>query len=663
MNVFGQQPPPQSPIYRRIRLWRALVFLLPATAWFLTGCQLGPVALPGENGNSQGNGQTNKNSNGSVTGSGNQQGNSNGSNNNNGFGGNGNSNGSENNGNTNSSGNTNGAGNGNNSGTGNGGLGTGKEPLPWAGPAGSPLPKEAIQPNGQVNPSFQCQNGLTYKTPSSVCTTEKATCVNLALRCVHKVSLQEGRFVLDGTPSFLRGVVYNPVPACKPYGHDFTDEPEVYKRDFPLLKTLGKNVVLRMLRPITNRHFLHHAYDNGLRIVAAYPIKWDSVFSRDCAIMENELRERIQFYQHHPAIVAYSIGEQVALHIRNSTITNKEQRIKDWYVCLNRLAGVVKQTEGSLARPVTTLSAAHPNEPLGSASSGAAEANLTNVDFHTFNVYLDTQVKSWLRGSQRKQFQKPVVIGSYGMDACAYNPTTKLCTEDQDNQARALVTLARDVQSAFDEPAETRAAGGFVMSYSDELWRGEPAQDICQQNSSGFHHANFFDGHFNLEWFGLVNIHQNTSQPEPRKAFRSLQALWSGTNPWPAAVSNVTIQSHTPNSQVDKQFLLWGSFEGFTKKPGESWAALFLLIRPFQGSDHYPMPPISLCCGNGPQEWMMAVQVGREQDNGKKFELVPAYTTNPATYQKMIQPGYFFTSKPDGLVLLKNQAVMVVRKP
>lgn len=506
-----------------------------------------------------------------------------------------------------------------------------------------------------------CNGAPVQDVATSVCQSGKQVCVQSQYTCSPSVTLQDGRFVIDGQATFLQGVVYNPVPRCKPFNYDFTDKPDIYNRDFATLQKLGNGTVLRLTRPVSSRAFLDKAYENNLRLIVAFYVQWQQDFSQTCPQLRALWRSQLTFYRYHPAIVAYAIGEQTALHIANSNLANKTTRIKNWYACLNQLAGEVKQIEGTAARPVATVSGAHPNEPMGKAAMGASESTLSHLDFHLYQTFIDTQVGSWLRSPDRTNLKKPLAIASYGMDACRYNPQSKQCQADLGNQANAITTLARDVRAAYDNPLATRVAGGFIASYSDDLWAGEPSGDICGQNASGFPHAYFFDGHYNLEWFGLVDIHSNPAIPSPRPAFQAVSSLWGQTQAWSTGTRNIQITSHTSGANVPMQFLVSGTFSGFQKQQGESWAQFFILVRPYQSSDHYPMIPISLCCGHGPQTWMMALHVGRKQDSGQQFELIPAYTTTRAAYETMLKTSFFIT-KPAGLTVLNKQSILVKRQ-
>lgn len=506
-----------------------------------------------------------------------------------------------------------------------------------------------------------CGQGRTLSVPASVCSSQVQVCVQKKYVCSPKVELRDGRFVIEGQTTFLRGVVYDPVPKCKPYRYDFTDQPSIYKRDFALLRTMGQDLVLRTTRAISTRAFLDEAYQNNLNLIVGFAVQWQQNFAQTCPGLRKLWKAQLHFYQRHPAIIGYAIGEQVSLHIMNSNLPQKNQRIRDWFTCLNQLAGDVRTIEGIHHRPVATVSGAHPNERMGDASVRADETTLSNVDFHLFQVFADVQVNSWLRGPVRTKLKKPVVIGGYGVDACDYQASTRQCRQAFSNQTRAMLTLARDTRAAFDNPLTTRAAGGLAVSYSDALWAGEPASDLCGQNASGYAHGFFPDGFFNLEWFGLVDIHTDPRVPQPRPAFRALSALWNGQQAWAPAPRSIQITSHSSGMHVQQQFLVSGTFTGFQKQSGEDWAAFFILIRPYQSSDHYPMVPIALCCGFGPQEWMMALQVGRKQDVGKKFELIPAYTTQRSVYEHVLKMPYFIT-KPQGLTLLKKQSILVTRR-
>jgi len=379
--------------------------------------------------------------------------------------------------------------------------------------------------------------------------------------------------------------------------------------------------------------------------------------------LKQYVRIRVSFYRRHPAIAAYTIGEQVALHIINDKKGDKDKRLKAWFSCLNQLGGVVREVEGKYHRPVATISGTTNREVIGHAKYGADEKSLSNVDFHMFNAFTGVQFNLWLNGQQRRLVSKPVVISGYGVDACAYNPGNKSCKEDEEAQAKNLISISRDIMAAYNEPTAKRLTGSFIFSYSDEWWRTAPYDKLCDQNDGGYDHAAFPDGYLNEEWFGLFRIQKGSSNIVARKAYNDLIKLWNGQDPWTSTTRKFSFTSHKTGDKINRVVFLSGTFQGFQKKAGESiYAKMFLLIRPFQSATHYPVLPFSLCCGNGPKTWNMLLYIGRGQDKNMKFEIIPAYTTSRKDYELMLKTEYF-NSKPTGLHMMKDQSIFLTRNP
>jgi GT2 family glycosyltransferase len=245
-------------------------------------------------------------------------------------------------------------------------------------------------------------------------------------------------FCVGGHPLSLRGVTYG---AFRPNGAgESFPEPEQVIRDFSAMAEHGVNAV-RVYTP-PPRWLLDQAQAEGLRVLAGLCWEQHVTFLESRAEVKaraDAIRVSLQETAGHPAVLAHAIGNEVPASIVR---WYGRRRIEDW---LRRLAEICR--EESPDTLVTYVS--YPTTEY---------LELPFVDFHAFNVYLETRERfsAYLARLHNLADERPLVMAELGVDSLRHG---------EKRQAEAVDWLVRE---SFD----SGCAGTFVFGWTDEWFRG-----------------------------------------------------------------------------------------------------------------------------------------------------------------------------------------------
>ena len=125
----------------------------------------------------------------------------------------------------------------------------------------------------------------------------------------------QGKFIFAGGEKlYVRGVTYGTFRPNE-QGEEFP-EPEVVERDFARMSANGVNAVRTYTPP--PHWLLDEAQEHGLRIMAGLPVERSVAFLdyRRCArSIEEMVRAEIRARAGHPAILCYTIGNEIPASI------------------------------------------------------------------------------------------------------------------------------------------------------------------------------------------------------------------------------------------------------------------------------------------------------------------------------------------------------------
>ncbi len=248
-----------------------------------------------------------------------------------------------------------------------------------------------------------------------------------------------GKFFFVGEEKFyVRGVTYGTFrPDAE--GNEFPGSSTVAS-DFRQMAANGLNAVRTYTVP--PRWVLDKAHANGLRLLVGLPVERSAGFLdyRTCSrSIEDMVRGQVHACARHPAVLAFSIGNEIP-------------------ASLVRWQGKAK-TERFLRRLYRAVKAEDPNALVTYVNYPSSEyLELPFLDFVCFNVYLESQrrLDAYLGQLQTLAGDRPLVMGELGLDSFH---------KGQPTQARVLDWQVRTAFGAG-------CAGAFVYSWTDEWYRG-----------------------------------------------------------------------------------------------------------------------------------------------------------------------------------------------
>jgi O-antigen biosynthesis protein len=249
----------------------------------------------------------------------------------------------------------------------------------------------------------------------------------------------QGKFLYVGEEKlYLRGVTYGTFRPGE--GRGDYPEPQQVEADFAQMAESGVNAVRTYSVP--PRYLLDLAGEHGLRVLVGLPWEQHVAFLDEPGLarsIERRVREGVRASADHPAILGYTIGNEIPASIVRWHGRRRVERF------LRRLFDAVKAEDpGALVTYVNFPTTEYLQLPF--------------LDFHCFNVYLETeqQLERYLARLQNVAGDRPLVMAEIGLDS------------RRNGEARQAESVAGQVRLAF----AAGCAGAFVFAWTDEWHRG-----------------------------------------------------------------------------------------------------------------------------------------------------------------------------------------------
>lgn len=248
-----------------------------------------------------------------------------------------------------------------------------------------------------------------------------------------------GKFLFaNGRKLYVRGTTYGTF-ALDDEGRERFDFTTV-ERDFALMAANGINAV--RVYTVPPRRLLDAAYRFGLRVMVGLPWEQHVAFLDEpdrCRQIEARLREDVRGCAHHPAILAYAVGNEIPSSVVRWLGRERVERF------IERLYRAVKAED-------PTALVTYVNFPT------TEYLQLPFLDFVSFNVYLEKEesLRAYLARVQNLAGDRPLVMAELGLDS------------RRNGESKQAEVLNWQLRTIF----ASGCAGAFVYAWTDEWHRG-----------------------------------------------------------------------------------------------------------------------------------------------------------------------------------------------
>ncbi len=258
-------------------------------------------------------------------------------------------------------------------------------------------------------------------------------------RSVDERPVVRGKFLYAGKQKlWIKGVTYG---TFRPddQGNQYQNPARV-ERDFAAMAATGINTVRTYTVP--PGWLLDIARQQGLRVMVGLAWEQHITFLDNAGrarSIENGVRQDVRSCSGHPAILCYTIGNEIPASIVR---WHGHRRIERFLV---RLYRAVKQED-------PTALVTYVNFPT------TEYLRLPFLDFVCFNVYLEAaeKLEAYLARLQNLAEEQPLVLAEIGLDS------------QRNGESQQASTLAWQIATAF----ANGCAGAFVFAWTDEWYRG-----------------------------------------------------------------------------------------------------------------------------------------------------------------------------------------------
>ncbi|MFH1380132.1 MAG: glycoside hydrolase family 2 TIM barrel-domain containing protein [bacterium] len=334
-----------------------------------------------------------------------------------------------------------------------------------------------------------------------------------------------GRQILvEGLPLTIKGVCYSPTPVGEGYQNfNVSLHPEIYERDFRLIKAMGGNVI-RIYKPPTQAGFLDEAANQGLFVIMDYPIPHDAQLTNP--IVRNDIKtgflDMVNTWKNHPAVLIWNFGNEMNFHLNGLSPSQ-------WYAFANECAGEAHLAEGDEYHPVVAANAE--TAEVGESWAGAEDAVIPYLDAWAVQIYRGNSFGGMFTDLADKT-GKPVILTEFGADA--YDMLTQ--SEDVYTQAKSMGFQWLEIsQNLSAENPDNVVTGGCFFAWTDDWSKDQWGWPDSSHDAPGaepdWNNPAYYDyqsNNFNMneEWWGICGLMPGSNDRILRNIYYQLSYVW-----------------------------------------------------------------------------------------------------------------------------------------
>ncbi len=305
------------------------------------------------------------------------------------------------------------------------------------------------------------------------------------------------RILVDGRPTYIKGVAYNP-------SHDWRDGFTPLTRiklnkDFERIKAMGGNTLRRYASSWYDTNILMAADAQELNVIYGFWLSPDVDYSRDSAKVKEQIKKvmnTIEDHGDHPSIMAWSLGNETFYRLRKSMppLRLSEARIS-YLILIDELARMLKEAgEHSL---ITTGIAHH----AGLEGALVAFDDFTsNFDFVGINAHYSAQLAEVTQIMDSFASDIPYLISEFSPGGYWNESYTSL-----------------DPNRQIQEPSDYRKAQQYSYNWTQHIKQNQGKNlggvAYCWQDR--------IEG--TATWFGLTTL-----DGEVKPSYYALREVWTG---------------------------------------------------------------------------------------------------------------------------------------
>jgi len=333
------------------------------------------------------------------------------------------------------------------------------------------------------------------------------------------------QLLIDDVPFTIKGVCYSATPVGEGYQtFDISQHPEIYERDFRLLKAMGANTI-RIYKPPTTIDFIDAAFNQGLYVIVDYSVAHDSDLNNPAVLdaIKTGFLNMVNTWKNHPAVLMWNLGNEINFHLNGA-------HPSVWYSFVNDCAGEAHLAEGAEYHPV--ISANAEIAEIGQAAYSADDGSLPYLDAWAVQIYRGQSFGSMFTDLKTKT-SKPVVITEFGCDAFDMRNQR----EEEQQQAIYLQDQLGEIENnaSADNPSNI-CIGGTVFMWTDDWSKSQWGWPDSEHDKDGlwsspayYDYENDSIYNMNEEWWGICGISPGTTDRQLRKTYFTIQSMWRAT--------------------------------------------------------------------------------------------------------------------------------------